>query len=62
MQLDIPDDFLVAFCGGQWGTGSSTDLGAIIKNYLYSDKARIHERRMVLGAQLIEILEKQLDD
>jgi hypothetical protein len=62
MLLNIPDDFLVASCGGQWGTRSATDIGAIIKNYLYGDKQQVHERRMILGAQLVQVLEKQLDE
>jgi hypothetical protein len=60
--LNIPDDFLVVWCGGQWGNASATDLGAIVKKYLYQYPQDIHERRMALGVQLVQIMERQFNE
>ena len=61
MQIDVPDDYLVSFCGGQWGDKSATDIGTIVKNYLYFDPRRISERKQSLGVMLVSILEHTLD-
>jgi hypothetical protein len=60
MKLEIPDQALVARCGGDWGNATSTDLGAIVKQYLYSNPP-VSTRKMQLGLFLVDVLESHLD-
>ena len=60
MKIEVPDDYLVTFCGGLWGDNSATDIGAIIMNYLYGEPRHISERKTSLGLMLVNVLEHKL--
>lgn len=59
--LEVPIDNLVQVCGGEWGSGSATDVGKIVIDYLYGgDRDKTRNRKMWLGQFLVECLERQL--
>ena len=58
--LEINAMRLVAICGGDWGNESSTDIGGIVKDYLYGDANRAFERRAALGDFLVQCLERKI--
>ncbi len=62
MLLNIPDDYLIAYCGGYHGDTTSVSLRAVVKNYLYSDQSAVPDRKAMLGQRLVDILESQLSD
>jgi hypothetical protein len=60
MQIEISDDWLLAFCGAQAG-GDKSDIAAAVKNYLYGQPATAADRTAILGRMLVEILELSLN-
>ena len=62
MQIKVPDDHLVVLCGGTWGDNTSTDIGAIVKKFLYENPSQENERRVALGLMLVNVLELKLKE
>ena len=60
-ELRIPLDGIVQVCGGDWGNQTVTDVGKIIKEYLYGDADKQRDRQLWLGQYLLACLERQIE-
>lgn len=60
MIIEIPDDRLIQFCGGDWGNASSTDVGKVVHEFLGGSIANQQQRRIFMGEFLLDCLEAKL--
>lgn len=60
-ELKIPISDIVQVCGGNWGAGTATDVGKIVKEYLYGEPAKQRDRQFWLGQYLLGCLEREID-
>lgn len=61
MNIEIPNDHLIFFCGGNAGSAAAVNMGKIVKEYLYGRQNNILEREAVLGRFLLKFLMAEID-